>query len=80
MICEYCDQGVHLSCLHPVPEKRPKVTLSFNRCCFHQGICYKNYAYKAQKVLCSKVFSEIFSLNQSRINITYKNPEEGLFL
>jgi len=25
MICEYCDQGVHLSCLNPVPDKRPKV-------------------------------------------------------
>ena len=28
MICEYCDQGVHLSCLHPVPDKRPKVSRS----------------------------------------------------
>ena len=25
MICEYCDQGVHYSCLSPPPEKRPKV-------------------------------------------------------
>ena len=25
IICEYCDQGVHYSCLTPPPEKRPKV-------------------------------------------------------
>ncbi len=25
IICEYCDQGVHYSCLSPPPEKRPKV-------------------------------------------------------
>ena len=25
VICEYCDQGVHYSCLSPPPEKRPKV-------------------------------------------------------
>merc|ERR1739838_102907 len=25
VICEYCDQGVHYSCLNPPPEKRPKV-------------------------------------------------------
>merc|ERR550519_2008795 len=25
IICEYCDQGVHYSCLAPQPEKRPKV-------------------------------------------------------
>ena len=25
IICEYCDLGVHYSCLDPRPEKRPKV-------------------------------------------------------
>ena len=25
IICEYCDQGVHYSCLTPPPEKKPKV-------------------------------------------------------
>ncbi len=25
IICEYCDRGVHYSCLEPRPEKRPKV-------------------------------------------------------
>jgi len=25
IICEYCDEGVHYSCLDPRPEKRPKV-------------------------------------------------------
>ena len=25
IICEYCDEGVHYSCLDPPPEKRPKV-------------------------------------------------------
>merc|ERR1711981_733549 len=25
IICEYCDQGVHYTCLDPPPEKRPKV-------------------------------------------------------
>ena len=24
-MCEYCDQGIHYSCLAPQPEKRPKV-------------------------------------------------------
>ena len=24
-MCEYCDQGVHFTCLHPRPEKRPRV-------------------------------------------------------
>ena len=24
-VCEYCDQGIHYSCLAPQPEKRPKV-------------------------------------------------------
>ena len=25
LVCEYCDQGIHYSCLHPRPDKRPKV-------------------------------------------------------
>ena len=25
LVCEYCDQGVHFSCLQPRPDKRPKV-------------------------------------------------------
>ena len=25
IICEYCDEGVHFTCLSPRPEKRPKV-------------------------------------------------------
>ena len=25
IICEYCDEGVHYTCLAPRPEKRPKV-------------------------------------------------------
>ena len=25
LVCEYCDQGVHFTCLHPRPEKRPRV-------------------------------------------------------
>merc|ERR1712106_386155 len=25
LVCEYCDQGIHYSCLTPTPEKRPKV-------------------------------------------------------
>jgi len=25
LVCEYCDQGIHYSCLAPQPEKRPKV-------------------------------------------------------
>ena len=25
IICEYCDEGVHYTCLSPRPEKRPKV-------------------------------------------------------
>ena len=27
LVCEYCDQGVHYTCLQPRPDKRPKVTL-----------------------------------------------------
>merc|ERR550539_2303361 len=25
LVCEYCDQGIHYSCLHPRPDKRPEV-------------------------------------------------------
>merc|ERR1719319_955367 len=25
LVCEYCDQGIHYTCLKPLPEKRPKV-------------------------------------------------------
>jgi len=25
LVCEYCDQGIHYSCLSPIPDKRPKV-------------------------------------------------------
>ena len=25
LVCEYCDQGIHYTCLHPRPDKRPKV-------------------------------------------------------
>ena len=25
LVCEYCDQGIHYSCLNPRPDKRPKV-------------------------------------------------------
>ena len=25
LVCEYCDQGIHYSCLQPRPDKRPKV-------------------------------------------------------
>ena len=28
LVCEYCDQGVHYTCLQPRPEKRPKVRLA----------------------------------------------------
>ena len=31
IICEYCDLGVHYSCLDPRPEKRPKVRLTFHK-------------------------------------------------
>ena len=32
IICEYCDQGVHYSCLSPPPEKRPKVSKQLTSC------------------------------------------------
>ena len=25
LLCEYCDQGIHYTCLNPRPDKRPKV-------------------------------------------------------
>ena len=28
LVCEYCDQGIHYTCLQPRPDKRPKVRRS----------------------------------------------------
>ena len=63
MICEYCDQGVHLSCLSPVPDKRPKVRYYTDKyatvrlwqnspwCVFAGGNFARSYTVKSVNIL-----------------------------
>merc|ERR1712045_206638 len=76
MICEYCDQGVHLSCLHPVPDKRPKVW-NCDDCRLARGLLPNGNIRKAKQELpdvVKKTASKSFFANRSVLG--YEDDED----